>query len=388
MTSRTRWVVAGVVVLLSGAALAVAMNPQDIMFAMAQRQSEAAAQDAARKRASAPSVLPNTGPVHRTFPADSGWERLWIVGSDSTSDTWVEPRKVVFTQGMVVVLDDGTREIRALDARTGALRLLLKPTGQGPGEFTRPSLLASTPTGFAVLDQANARLSAFTLQGKLEWDAVIEGAIMVRALCIARAPDSHASPLIRAYRYERDSSVMEYDTTGMRTAVRHVPRAAAQVDSQGFGYSAYISDAGPDGSCVLAPMFGAEWAVIPPAGAVKMYAFREPGIPAVTTTQERIMERSGSEVRLEVMQMTDTPHSARGALLFGDTAIIYAAHTRESRTLLLDYHLLKTGAYLFSRRLPATLNAVTVGPDGTLYGTRIEQDAQYVVALRPRRLSN
>lgn len=74
-------------------------------------------------------------------------------------------------------------------------------------------------------------------------------------------------------------------------------------------------------------------------------------------------------------------------MIVGDTAVINAAHTRELPNKWLDFYLLRTGAYVYSRRLPFDMNAGAIGADGTLYITRIESTSAWVIALKPATLA-
>lgn len=322
-------------------------------------------------------VLPSAGPIVRTFAPDSAWQRVWLVGSDTATDVLIEPRQIVVSGDLVAVLDAGTREVRAFDARTGGTRFVLLPRGQGPGEFKRPALLVGTPTGIAVLDADNARLTAYDRQARLEWDVVLNDGVSVRGLCVRNGPN------IAALYYTQRGSIVEYDTAGKRVAVREMPWPADNDTTASFGYSTFVSDVNSSGSCVLAPIFSPHWAVLPAAGAVRAFAYREPGIVATINTQERLMAQEGRKVAIQVAQSTDSPHASRGALIIGDTAIIVAAHTQTFRYRILDYHHVSTGEYLYSRVLPNTFNALTIGPDGTFYGTVIRESTQFVLAMRP-----
>ena len=396
MTTRGRWTLVAVIGTVAvigfmltrvnirfdnGAEVQTASLPQVLGSALASSSRPSRTPPNSSGELPPPPVLKSSAPIVRTFAPESAWKRLWVVGSDSTSDTWVEPRQLVLNGDMVVVLDDGTREVRGLDTRTGATRMLLLPRGQGPGEFKRPSLLANTPSGFAILDQANGRITAFDRVGKLEWDAVFTDAINVRGLCISDGPR------VMTYHNRRDSALVEYDSTGRRTAVRSIPWATSDTAAEGFAYTSYISDVGASGSCVLAPLFGARWGVIAPTGPVRMFALKEPGASATTLTTTRILDRSNGKITFVQPETSESPQSSRGALIHGDTAIVYAAHTKQYRLQILDYYSLRTGAYLYSRRLPGVLNALTIGDDGTFYATAITNSAQVVVAMKPTRVA-
>ena len=113
----------------------------------------------------------------RTFAADSFWIRKWLRGGSKEADLLTEPRQVIVAGNTVVVLDEGTREVFAFDIANGQTRLNMKALGEGPGEFRRPARIVQTATGFAVLDHATARLTAFDSLGRMQWDAPLVGAI-------------------------------------------------------------------------------------------------------------------------------------------------------------------------------------------------------------------
>lgn len=300
-----------------------------------------------------------------------------MVGGDAAPDKLVEPRQLAYTRDALIVLDVGTREVHALDARTGIERFLLKATGQGPGEFKRPSMLAATPSGFAVLDQANARLTAFDRSGRSQWTAVIADVFAMEGLCV-RPGNRIVTTLKR-----RDSSVVEYDSTGRRTAVRSIPWKELLLGGVGFAYSHMTSAASPNGTCLTAPLFGSEWAVIAASGDARVMRLLEPGAQPAVAVSNRVLERTPlHEVRQQVQQ-SDTPQASRGVMIVGDTAIVYAAHTRTFPLQWLDYYLASTGEYLYSRKLPAIADAITIGTDGMMYVGVIGANSSAVLALKP-----
>lgn len=313
----------------------------------------------------------------RRLPADSIWRRVWTIGGDTVAETFIEPRQIVVTGDLVVVLDEGSREVHALDARTGASRFVLKAKGQGPGEFRRPGYLAATPSGFGVLDHANARFTVYDRKGRLLWNAVLDDVFAFDGMCV------RANSHIVATKKSRDTSVVEFDSTGKRVAARSVPWVEMVRGGFGFAYAHYTSSAAPNGDCVLAPIFGAEWAVLTSQGPLRAFRLREPGAQPVITVTERVLDRTASKVVMRSPQTSDTKHATRGAMVIGDTAVLNAAHTREARLKWLDYYLLRNGAYVYSRRLPFDINAGAMGADGTLYVTHIGSTSSWVAALRP-----
>lgn len=322
-------------------------------------------------------VLASSGPIVRRFAPDTGWTRTWVLGSDTTTDLFIEPRHVAVSGDVVAILDDGSREVQAFDTRTGAKRFKLLPLGQGPGEFKRPSQLAGTPTGFAVLDGDNARLTAYDRQGKLEWDVVLDDLATIGGVCVRPGPG------ISVFHQRLANNIVDYDTTGRRTAVRTMKWLPASDTTSSFSFIAYLSNTNTSGSCVVAPVFHAQWSVINATGAVRAFDYKEPGAAAAIKTQEVLLGRTATQVAIQTTSGSNSPHAARGALIIGDTAIIATAHTKEYRYRILDYHKLSTGEYLHSRLLPAIFNSLTVGDDGTFYGTIIADSRQLLIAMKP-----
>jgi outer membrane protein assembly factor BamB len=315
-------------------------------------------------------------PVRR-LPADSIWRRLWAIGVESTSETFVEPRQIVVSNGLVLVLDMGTREVHALDARTGATRFVLKATGEGPGEFRRPAMITATPNGFAIIDHATARLTTYDARGRFRWSTTLTDVFSINGVCIR---DGHR---IVATLTRRDSSVVEFDSTGRRVAVRSIPWRELVRDAVGFAYFHSTSAASAAGTCVSAPLFGAEWAVIPPTGAPRVFRVVEPGPQPVVVVTKRVLEQTLTKRTVQNNQQSDTPQASRAAMIVGDTVILNASATRTFPNQWLDYFRASTGEYRYSRKLPVIANAIAAGTDGTLYLTHIGEKSSTVVALRP-----
>ncbi|MCE2901191.1 MAG: hypothetical protein ACK6DP_16635 [Gemmatimonas sp.] len=318
----------------------------------------------------------------RTFAPDSLWRRLWVVGVDSTADTFVEPRRVVANREVVTVLDLGSREVRAFDPNTGAARFTLLPKGVGPGEFRKPSLIAATQTGVAVLDQAASRLTAYTSRGVPAWDAPVPNAFDIGGLCI---PDPRRFML--QYR-RRDSSLVEFDTSGRHLRVHRIPWTAPRPAEVGFAHEAHVSGPSASGRCLVAPIFGREWASVATAAGQRdfVHAYREAGSEPVMKTSEKILDRSWDKVIVETTNTTDKPPIAQGALVHRDTAIVYAWRTQQFPYRTLDYYEITTGRYLFSRKLPFLVQSLAIGDDGTFFATIITEKEQALIAMRPERL--
>lgn len=318
----------------------------------------------------------------RRFAADSLWRRIWVVGAKVGSDTFVEPRQVTVNRGVVTVLDAGTREIRGFDASTGAQRFVLAATGEGPGEFKRPALLFETPTGFAVLDQATARVTAYSPTAKALWDVVIPDVFRVADVCV-----SPAGRLLVAYQ-RRDSVVMVMDTTGRTLGVRRVPWRVPRETPVMFAHTAKLSAPSTSGACALALYLGREWATVSDvSGHMPVYEYIEPGPEPAIQEKTRVLERNLTNVIVAREEISSTNGIAKDALVRGDTVIVQGATTRDARYRMLDYYDIKTGKYLHSRKLPFILIGLTIDQHGTFYGTVIAENIQALVALRPERPS-
>jgi hypothetical protein len=320
--------------------------------------------------------------VVRRFPADTFWRRIWTAGAKDDG-LFVEPRFVVVNQERVTVLDQGTREVQAFDRRTGRPLLRLKARGSGPGEFKRPAHLVSTGDGFAIADHANSRLTSFDADGRLRWDIVIPEIFRAADFCFV----SPTRVLVQFKR--RDSSVVVFDSAGRRLSVRSVPWSVPRPSTMSFLHVAHLSPLTPDGACVLAPYFGAEWAVVPADAAsgkrIAVHRYVEPGGEPVVIREETPIGPN-DPIPKAVPEVTETPPIAKGALLHGDTIIVVGARTKLDAHRLLDYYD-RDGRYLYSRRLPFPLVSLAIDRDGTFFGSVIEENLQAVIAFRPERLN-
>jgi hypothetical protein len=317
----------------------------------------------------------------RIFAPDSAWRRVWIVGTDSTDGTLVEPRTVVVSNAVVTVLDAGTREVRAFDAQTGAPRFTILPKGSGPGEFKRPAILAAAANGFVIIDHATSRITRFNNTGAFLWTATVQDAVQVDGVCVR--DDRHV--LLKYGR--RSSTFVEIDSTGAQRATATMPWRDRWDPSVDFSFGGKLSPASPDGTCLMTPIFGAQWAVLP-AGArsPRLYAYRETGADPVMKSAKKVLERTPSTRLIQTTNTTTTPTIANGVLLRGDTAIVRAWGTKQFTYRILDYFNWRTGKYLFSRKLPFIMLGLAIGDDGTFYGTIIDEKNQALLAFRPERL--
>ena len=313
----------------------------------------------------------------RVWAHDSLWTRAWTTGADSHNDRFVEPRQLSITGNLLMVLDMGTREVTGLDVTSGRERFVMKARGRGPGEFQRPALLTSTPTGFAILDHATARLTAFRENGAVQWDAVVPAVFSVDGVCIIDEKQFFL-------KYPRgDSSFVQFDTSGRRLATQHIPWQQPFNEPPGFAFSASTRAAATRNTCVISPRFGGEWATIDTKRGARTFPLVSAGPPPKMQYSEKVLDRSLKTVTIEGLQQSDTPHATRGLIVRGDTAIVNAGNAKESEGRVLDYYLLETGRYIHSRMLPTSFAALAISEDGTFFGAVIGPHAQGIIALRP-----
>ncbi len=317
----------------------------------------------------------------RSFASDSIWRRVFSVGTEKGSETFVEPRQLVISAGVVVVLDLGTREVRGFDAKSGVPRFVLKATGSGPGEFKRPSMLIRTPWGFAVLDQSTARLTGYRVNGKMHWDIVLPDMFRVSDACVDSAGRVSLA-------YERaDSSIVTMDTAGRRLGTTQVNWLPSRTNVESFAHRAFLSSVDRSGACALVRYFGGDWALVDPIHrTASLHPLIERGEEPIVKVTERIRERTLTSVIVEAPQTSESRPIVRGIAMLADTVVTFGAETKQNALRLIDYYD-RNGRYLHSRRLPILLNALAVGDDGTFYGTMISENTQALVAFRPERLT-
>lgn len=322
-----------------------------------------------------PAVLPaqQVAERWRTFAPDSFWVSIWTRGYTREPDLLVEPRGLAVTSGAVVVLDHGTREALSFDTRTGATRArLVARQGSGPGEFRRPFAVVAVPGGFAVSDQGNSRLSAFSPSGRLMWDMPLPDPT-IDAICV----DQH----MRVMFHTSARSVESRDTTGRLLGTRQFPWTTNTNES--LTENVIASAPTRTGTCVMARAFGNQWAVVPSSGPIRAFPYVEPmPAPRVTVAEQKIGDKDGKSV-IQGLQKTESSAMALDAMIYGDTLIVRFAGNTAARIRLLDYYHIPTGRYLYSRKLQSPFVAMTIGPDGTFYGAHIRSEDAGVIAFRP-----
>jgi hypothetical protein len=284
---------------------------------------------------------------------------------------------MVVVDDAVVVLDVGTREVSAFDARTGSLRFSMAARGEGPGEFKRPSLLLARGTEFGVVDQATARLTMFSSRGAYLTDTPLTDAIALEGACLM----SGGQLVAKVTGFDR--ALRTLDTSGIIRAQRSLPAPRRTSDNATFVSSAYVAGPAGQAACAIVPRFGSSWYVVAPSAAPIPHPYIEPGTdPSIEPTVKTLEKDWRSEIRT-VTEISNIPPIARGALTIGDTLIVQAGATKRSPYLLLDYYHVPTGQYVYSRRLFAVFSALTMGADGAFYGALIGDENSAVVAFRP-----
>jgi len=303
---------------------------------------------------------PQSSQIQRRFAADSFWAPLWSRGGSKEPDLLSEPRHVVVTHGVVVVLEEGTREVMGFDALTGVSRFTKQATGVGPGEFRRPARIVATPTGFGVLDHASARLTVFDSAARFAWDAVIQDAISTDGLCVRRG-----GVLTKVGGGVK--SVLATDSTGKLQSRRSIDSLATE--DADFAWVARV--VGPDsrGNCAIVRLFGAGWYLVAPNGALTLFPYVEGSpLPKVTTTILK-KERVGSKTVYETQSNTNDVPAVADAMVVGDTLIVRARSSGKNLLRMLDYYELPSGRYIHSRRLPSIATSLAAAPAGVFYAT-------------------
>ena len=312
--------------------------------------------------------------ITRRFVADSFWTRAWYRGASKDPDLFTEPREVIVAGDLVVVLDMGLREISAFDVRTGATRLQLAARGEGPGEFKRPAHLVAVHDGFAVLDHVTSRLSAFDTHGRFTWDTPITNAGGAEGICVRR------DGRVVAKMPGAQDAIVTFDSTGRTILRQSMPWPDGGIRTAGL--SAFMAGPDANGNCVLARRFGSEWLVVGSSGTLarRSYVSRHPeAVVDVKTGPKKRIGREGTFTRTE---FTSNDAGTSGVMTIGDTAIVRGGPAERDGYRVLDYHLLPSGRYLHSRRLPTVFIATAVGADGTFFGTTIGEESGALIAFR------
>ena len=328
-----------------------------------------------------PSPQTQQAPAIRRFHPDSFYIREWVRGGSKEPDFLVEPRQLAVTQNAVIVLDLGTREVHALDLKSGAKRFVLNATGEGPGEFKRPMHIATTAQLVGVLDAATSRLTVYSDSGRYLWTTRVPDGPMVETMCLL------PRGILRVKYLGAVKAIAMIDSSGRTMSRTSLPVVTALEKAPSFANSAYIADGCAGESMAVAPFFGSSWYSIAATGVAKRYPYIESAPDAVVTTKQRQLEKTATHVTTQTTMTTEVNPIARGAMQRGDTVIIEAGATKIHPHQLLDYYRASDGAYLYSRRLPFIPTALAITPDGRILATLVGTETSLVVALSTTPLS-
>jgi len=311
----------------------------------------------------------------RIFAPDSFWITSWTRGGKAEPELLVEPRQVTVSGNMLIVFDEGTREVGGFDGRTGTSRFVLKATGEGPGEFKRPQQIASSATDFVVVDAATSRITRYDNNGGYQRTDVHADAGQIEALCLRER-----SQILAKYSGARNALRL-VQASGTRVMQRSTASDEDVLDAPSFANSARIPRACASQRTALVPLFGASWFVVSGNGALTRYPFIEAGQAPIVGTTTKGKKRGGGVI-IET-QIAEVSPITRDAMQIGDTLIVNVAASAKNPGRLLDYYSLATGRYLYSRKLFTFLDGLTIGSDGTFYGTSIGDEHSAVLAFRP-----
>ena len=312
----------------------------------------------------------------RRFATDSFWLRSWYRGGSNEAELLTEPRELLITGGVAVVFDPGLREVTGFDVKTGASRFKLVARGEGPGEFKRPgTIVANGSRGFAVVDHATSRLTAFDSNGKLAWDTPLVGTFGIESLCIVN------DKRVVLKRAGTVNSIATVDTSGREVNRRSLPWADPGEKTEAM--RSFLG--GPDsrGNCILVRRYGSEFLLVPPSGAMTRISLINQNPEATVVVQDGQKKREGTSETFVRRQFVSMNASVSNIMLLGDTLIIRGADAEREGRQLLDYYVLPTGRYAYSRKLPTLFIAVAVGQDGTFFGTVMDSETGGIFAFKP-----
>ncbi|MCC6244426.1 MAG: hypothetical protein IT353_16405 [Gemmatimonadaceae bacterium] len=314
-------------------------------------------------------------PPTRRFAADSFWVRQWERGGANEDDLLIEPRATKVSGDLVVVLDLGTREVIGFDANTGQTRFVKAARGTGPGEFKRPHELLRSASGFGVLDAETARISVFSTNGALLWDATVPGAAFAEALC---APNASRVLVKRSGKVD---ALLLVDSTGKQLATYTLPVNV----SEGASFAASAKLAGPTSSgCIVVPLFGRSWFALGAKGFIA-YPLIDPGPEPTIKAKDKVLARDGRDKTISRVEMVSESPVSHVAMVRGDTLIIKATPTKPPLVDVFDYYLLPSGRYVHSRRAFGGGSSMDVGSNGVFYATIITRNDSRLVAMKPSR---
>ena len=311
-------------------------------------------------------------PDGRQFRADSFYVRDWTRGGSKEPDLFVEPREVATTQSAVIVFDQGTREIHALDLTTGATRFVLTAKGEGPGEFRRPMHMATTSQLIGVLDAATSRLTVFSETGRYLWTTRVADGPSVEAMCLL------PRGILRVKYLGAMNAIATIDSTGRVLSRTSLPVSRELLNAPSFANSAFIANGCSSASMAVTPYFGSAWFGVSPNGSATRFAYRESGREAIVSSKITRREKS---VATETSLTSDVDPITRGAYQHGDTVIVRAGDAKRYPNEFLDYYRATDGTYLYSRKTAFWPSALAFSTTGHLLVTSIGDETSVVMRL-------
>lgn len=280
----------------------------------------------------------------------ASYDTLWSWGG--IEDTILAaPRQLTGTpSGDVVLFDVQMQRVRYFDSR-GTLDWSWGTTGQGPGEIRDVRALTVAPSGEIVLvDSGNGRLYVLSEEGSLLSEARLEEPAYVNGI---------AALGMDRYLLNTDSNPpwMIVDRSGKLVASVPVPWTG--FDSMMFlQWNGHVTR-WKNGAWVFGFAYGNGWFVFRDDGSLTSYPYVEhTSFPQVV----RQRSREGLGVRTLTSFVSRPMSSAINLSTVGDTLVVLFGGETGG---VLDKYDLHTGAYLYSRSVPSTVNEMTALGNGT-----------------------
>ncbi len=290
------------------------------------------------------------------------WVMLWNVGGRMADTTFGVIREHVGSEKAIYVLDEGTLQVHALDPRSGRVIWTRGRRGSGPGELLRPVDIALTPTGLAVLDQGNGRITWLDAGGRHLRDVAGESLSSASALCVF-ADGSFVTQQSR-----RSGYLVHYRSDGRVQTKWDFPW---QVNTeQPMLLSSSVLRGNPSGECHFAPTFGFGLVHASSSGRLRT----TPLLEKYPSPEFQIQPGSNGVPRT---LLVSGQNASLGGFSWGDTVGVQAI-SASGKYAGLDLYDRISGQYLATWRLPPDDRFARTG--GVVYSISASEITQSVRA--------
>ena len=293
--------------------------------------------------------------------AQTRWDTVWRASSGIVDSLIPSPGPLAFSNGLLLVVDQATPRVVALDPATGALKWGLGRAGSGPTEFRAiSSMFRNRDGGVGVIDPRARRATLIAAPGTTTALSTAKLGGQADQMCPFGPSRYLAADVLRGMVVVADSSGNVTDTLPFPWPDLGKARWEAR--------QVTLGDDGAGRRCLVALSTGRGFAVVSPHQRAVLGRYIEP------------FEVYGAGERRE-----EDPigyWATYDAKIVSDTIWVLFAGRSKRRYRILDRYDALTGAYLDTYELPFPTRHFAIG-GGTIFV--IDSSRTGILALRVHR---